>query len=185
LSSKSTFSNSTSRSYAMALYELSKENSELNQTEDSIKGLQGLLKTNNDFKAIITDPTVTKESKGKIVSEIAEKNNFSKTAKNFLGFIAIKNRLFFLDKIIESFLSFLSKSKGESKVSLVSSKELSTEELKKIQDELSKNFESKLNIDYKYDPSLLGGLIIQIGSIMIDTSIKTKLKKLERNMVEA
>ena len=65
MSSKSTFSNSTSRSYAMALYELSKENSELNQTEDSIKGLQGLLKTNNDFKAIITDPTVTKESKGK------------------------------------------------------------------------------------------------------------------------
>ena len=56
---------------------------------------------------------------------------------------------------------------------------------KKIQDELSKDFKALLNINYEYDPNLIGGLIIQIGSVMIDTSIKTKLKKLEKNMMEA
>ena len=56
---------------------------------------------------------------------------------------------------------------------------------KKIQNELSKDFKSTLNIDYEYNPDLIGGLIIQIGSVMIDTSIKTKLKKLEKNMIEA
>ena len=68
---------------------------------------------------------------------------------------------------------------------LISSKKLSTEEQNKIQNELSEDFKSKINIDYEYDPSLIAGLIMQVGSIMIDTSIKTKLKKLEKNMIEA
>ena len=62
---------------------------------------------------------------------------------------------------------------------------MSIEEKQKINDELSKDFKSQLNIDYKHDPDLIAGLIIQIGSVMVDTSIKTKLKKLEKNMLEA
>ena len=96
-----------------------------------------------------------------------------------------KNRLFYLDKIIESFLNLTSNNKGELKASLISSKKLSIEEQDKIKNELSKDFKSQLNINYKYDPSLIAGLIIQIGSVMIDTSIKTKLKRLEKNMVGA
>ena len=56
---------------------------------------------------------------------------------------------------------------------------------KKIQNELSKDFKSPLNINFEYDPDLIAGLIIQIGSVMVDTSIRTKLKKLEKNMIEA
>ena len=63
------------------------------------------------------------------------------------------------------------------------SKKLSKDEQKKIQNDLSNNFKSSLNLDYIYDPDLIAGLIIQIGSVMIDTSIKTKLKKLEQNML--
>ena len=98
--------------------------------------------------------------------------------------MAIKNRLFFLDKIVESFLNLVSKNKGELKAKIISSKKLSIDEQKKIELELSKNFQSKLKIHYEYDPNLIGGLIIQVGSIMVDASIKTKLKKLEKNMLE-
>ena len=73
----------------------------------------------------------------------------------------------------------------ELKAKLVSAKKLSNEELKKIEIELSKDFKSQLNIDYKYDPNLIAGLIIQVGSVMVDTSIKSKLKQLEKNMIEA
>ena len=76
-------------------------------------------------------------------------------------------------------------SKGELKAKLLSSKELSKAELEKIRNELSKDFKSPIKIDYKYDPDLIGGLIIQVGSVMVDTSIKTKLKQLEKNMIEA
>jgi len=185
LSSKSTFSDSTSNSYALALYELSKDSSELEKVEENIKALDSLLKNNSNFEEMVLNPTVSKEDKKNVISKIADQNNFSEIVKKFLGFVCIKNRLFFLDKILESFLNLISKSKGELKAKLISSKELSEEEQKKITNELSKDFKSTLNIDYKYDPSLIAGLIIQVGSIMVDTSIKTKLKKLEQNMLEA
>ena len=185
MSSKSTFSNSTSKSYAIALYELSKENSELDKVESEMKKLNKLLDSSADFKEMILNPAVAKDDKKNVIFKIADQNNFSETFKKFLGFIAIKNRLFFLGKIIESFLNLVSNNKGELKAKLVSSKKLSIEEQKKIQSELSKDFKSSLNIDYKYDPDLIAGLIIQVGSVMVDTSIKAKLKKLEKNMIEA
>jgi len=185
LSSKSTFSNSTSQSYAIALYAIAKENAEINKIEDEMKSLKKLLRESIDFKEMILSPAVTKEDKKNVIYSIADNNNFSKTIKNFLGLVSIKNRLFFLEKIIESFLNLVSNNKGELKAKLISSKKLSTEEQNKIQSDLSSDFKSQLNIDYKYDPSLIGGLIIQVGSIMVDTSIKNKLKKLEQSMVEA
>ena len=185
MSSKSIFTNSTSRSYALALYELVKENSELTKAEEAIKSLKQLLNESSDFKEMILSPTVAKENKQNVIFEIANKNSFSETLKNFLGYLTIKNRLFFLEKIIDSFLNLVSINKGELKASLVSSKKLSKEEKEKIENELSKDFKSKLNINYKYDPNLIGGLTIQVGSVMVDTSIKTKLKKLEKNMLEA
>ena len=185
MSPKSSFSNSTSRSYAIALYELSKENSELNKVEDGVKSLNQLLSESPNFKEMILSPVVEKEDKRNIMFTIADQNNFSGILKKFLGFLATKNRLFFLDKVIESFLNLVSNNKGELKAKIVSSKKLSTGEQKKIQNELSEDFKSQLNINYEYDPDLIAGLIIQIGSVMIDTSIKTKLKKLEKNMIEA
>ena len=185
MSSKSTFSNSTSTSYALALHELSKENAELDKVEIGMKSLKQLLNTSSDFKEMILSPTVSKEDKKNVVLAIANQNNFSETLKKFLGFVAIKNRLFFLNKIIESFLNLVSNNKGELTAKLVTSKKLSTQEQSNIQNELSKDFKSPLNIDFKYDPDLIAGLIMQVGSVMIDTSIKTKLKKLEKNMLEA
>ena len=185
MSSKATFSNSTSKSYALAFYEISKENSQLDTAESEMRSFHQLLKESFDFKEMILSPTVTKDEKKNVILLIASKNNFSETLKKFLGFIALKNRLFFLEKIINSFLNLLSKNKGELKAKLISSKELSIQDQEKIQRELSVDFKSQLKIDYRYDPSLIGGLIIQIGSVMVDTSIKNKLKKLEKNMLEA
>ena len=184
MSSKSTFSNSTSKSYALALYELAKENSELNKVEDGMNGIKVLLNESSDFKEMILNPMVTKEDKKNVIFAIGDQNQFSETLKKFLGFVAIKNRLFYLSKIIESFLRLVSNSKGELRAKLISSKKLSTEEQKKIQNELSEDFKSPLKIDYKHEPDLIAGLTIQVGSVMVDNSIQTKLKKLEKNMVE-
>ena len=185
MSAKSTFSNSTSLSYALALYEIAKENSELDKVEMEMKSLNVLLKESPDFKEMILSPTVAKEDKKNVIFKLSEQNSFSENLKKFLSFIAIKNRLFYLSNIIESFLNLVSKSKGELKAKLISSKKLSPEEREKIKNELSKDFKSSLNLEYKYDPDLIAGLTIQIGSIMIDTSIKTKLKKIEKSMIEA
>ena len=185
MSSKSTFSNSTSKSYAVALYELAKENSELNSTEDGMNSLKTLLNDSSDFKEMILSPTVGREEKNKVMFGIASQYNFPQILKKFLGFITTKNRLFFLGKIIDSFLNITSIGRGELKAKLVSSKQLSKKELENIKNELSKDFKSPIKVDYIYDPNLIAGLIIQVGSVMVDTSIKSKLKQLEKNMVEA
>jgi len=133
LSSKSTFSNSTSKSYALALYELSKESSELDKIEQEMKSLEHLLKESSDFKEMILNPTIAKEDKENVISSLADQNNFSKILKNFLGFVATKNRLFYLSNIVESFLNLVSNNKGELKAKLISSRELSSNEQQKIQ----------------------------------------------------
>ena len=184
MSSKSTFSNSTSKSYALALYELARENSELDKIQDEINGLKVLLNKSPDFKRMILNPTVSKEEKNKVINQMSDKYNFCQTLKKFLGFLTVKNRLFFLNQIIDSFSDLVSSSKGELKAKLLSSKKLSKAELEKICGELSKDFQSPIKIDYKYDPDLIGGLVIQVGSVMVDTSIKSKLRQLQKSMIE-
>ena len=88
------------------------------------------------------------------------------------------------EKIIEDFLDTCSKNRGEIKADLSSSKELNDTDISKIKEELASNFGANINLNYKYDPSLIGGLIIKVESTMIDTSIKSKLKQLEKKMVE-
>jgi len=185
LSSKSTFSNSTSKSYALALYELAKDNSELNKIEDEMNGLKVLLSENANFKEMILNPTIKKEEKSKVIIKMTDQYSFCQTLKKFLGFLTIKNRLFFLNQIIDSFLDLASSSKGELKAKLLSSKKLSKTELEKIRNELSKDFQSPIKIDYKHNPDLIVGLVIQVGSVMVDTSIKSKLRQLQKSMIEA
>ena len=185
MSSKSTFTNSTSRSYALAIYELAQENSELNEVENGMNSLKELLNKSSDFKEMILNPIVTKEEKNNVITEIINRSSFCETLKKFLGFLINKNRLFYLNQIIDSFLNFVSTKKGELKAKLLSSKKLTAEELEKIRNELSKDFKSPIKIDYKHDPDLIAGLVIQIGSMMVDTSINSKLRQLEKNMIEA
>ena len=109
MSSKSTFSNSTSKSYALALYELAKENSELDEVEKEMNSLSGLIDDSSDFKEMILSPIVAKEDKKNVIFTIADQNNFSKILKKFLGFIAINNRLFFFATKPKKFFKILEK----------------------------------------------------------------------------
>jgi len=103
--------------------------------------------------------------------------------KNFLCFLIAKRRLFFIKKILKNFINICSQKRGEVSAKLIAAKKLNENEVNKIKDELSENFATKVKLDYKYDPSLIGGLIIQVGSVMIDTSIQSKLKQLENKMI--
>ena len=96
-----------------------------------------------------------------------------------------KRRIFFISKIFQSFLSIASIKKGELKAYLVSSKNLTSEELENLNKDLSQSLSASIALDYKVDENLIGGLKMQIGSLMIDTSIQSKLKKYEKIMLEA
>ena len=96
-----------------------------------------------------------------------------------------KRRLFYVEKILKDFIETCSKKRGEIKAELTAAKELTENEINSIKEDLSKSFSSKIKLNYKYDPNLVGGLIVQVGSTMVDTSIKNKLQQIENKMVEA
>ena len=102
-----------------------------------------------------------------------------------LNFLITKRRFFFVEQILKSFVETCSKKRGELKAELKSAKELSNEEIQNITNELTQNFSSKIKLNYKHDKSLIGGLIVQVGSTMVDTSIKNKLQQIENRMIEA
>ena len=176
---------SSPNSYSQALYELSKEDNSLEIIEKEISAILKLLLENKDFKRLIKDPTIKDKELSSTINAISDKFGFNSLLIKFLNFLIIKRRFFYLEHILKDFLSICSKRRGEVSAKLLSSKDLSESEINKIKEELSKNFASNINLSYKFDPSLIGGLVIQIGSIMIDTSIKNKLQQIENKMVEA
>ena len=178
------FSTETSDRYALALFELSEENSKLDIVEKNIGELLELYNSDDDIQNFIKNPTETIDDQLNLVSKISEIMKFDLNLKNFLSFLVTKRRIFFLKKIINSFLKLCSNKRGELTANLISSKKLSNEELKNISLELSKSIGSKITFNYKVDEELIGGLKIQLGSLMIDSSIKNKLKKYEQLMIE-
>ena len=110
---------------------------------------------------------------------------FNELLKKFLGFIITKRRFFYVEKILNDFLNICSNSRGEIQAELSAAKDLNESEINNIKNELSNTFGSNIKLNHTYDPSLIGGLIIKVGSIMVDTSIKNKLQQIEKKMIEA
>ena len=184
MSSNRSFSTETSERYARALFELAKEDSNLINIEKNMKELLKIFKLNKEFQNFIKNPTQSINNQLLAVNKISEAMTFSKSLKNFLSLLVVKRRIFFLNKIITSFLKLSSIKRGEINAELTSSKTLSNEELKKINEELSKSIDSEIKFDYKVDKDLIGGFKIQLGSLMIDTSIKNRLRKIKQTMLE-
>ena len=185
MSKNNTFSDTAASRYSLALYELAEENKSVKEIEDQSSALIKLIDESKDFKSMIRNPTNKKEDQISIINKISEHYNFNNLLKNFLCFLTTKRRLFFVEKILKNFIETCSKKRGEIVAKLTAAKELNDNEVNKIKEELTKNFSSKIKLQYKFDPSLIGGLIIQVGSTMIDTSIKNKLQQLENKMIEA
>ena len=178
------FSNETSERYALALYELSIEKNLVEDTETSVNKLIKVYENSEEFRNFIQNPTNSLNDQGQAMEKLSEIMNFSKIMNNFLQVLVFKRRLFFIYKIMNNFLKISSKNKGQEEAILTSSKKLNIEELKKISEDFSKALGKKINLDFKYDEKLIGGLKIQIGSLMIDTSIKNKLKKYQQILTE-
>jgi F-type H+-transporting ATPase subunit delta len=184
MSANKSFSIEASERYSRALFEVAQEASDLEKIENDIKNFASLMNNSLEIKNFIHNPTQSKENQNNVIKLLAEKLNFSKNLKNFMFLLIEKRRIFFIAKIIDSFLKLCSQKRGEVKASLISSKELSEVEIENISKDLSSTMGSTIKFDYKVDKELIGGLKLQLGSYMIDTSIKNKLNKYEQKMLE-
>ena len=184
MSSNKSFSTETSERYSRALFEVSKEATDLEKIETDIKSFKSLLENSMEIKNFFSNPTQSINNQKNVIDLLSKKFNFSKNLNNFFSLLIEKRRIFFVSKIIDSFLKLCSIKRGEVKASLISSKELSESELQSISRDLSSSMGSTVKLDYKIDKELIGGLKLQLGSFMIDTSIRNKLRKFEQQMIE-
>ena len=179
------FSDTSANRYSLALYELASEANSLSKIEENSHALLKLISSSKDFNNLIKDPTVTRDSLNQVIEKITDNFSLEVLFKNFLSFLILKRRFFYVQQILKNFTEICSEKRGELKAEIKSAKNLTQDEINKITQELSNNFKSEIKLNYIHDQSLIGGLVVQIGSTMIDTSIKKKLQQLENKMIEA
>ena len=185
MSKNKDFSETSASRYSLALYELATEANLLNEIESHSNSVIDLITKSEDFRFLIKDPTNSKEEQLNTLNKITEQYKLNKLLNKFLSFLISKRRFFYVDKILKNFVEICSIKRGELKAELTSAKDLTENEINNIKEELTKNFSSKIKLNYKHDASLIGGLIVQVGSTMVDTSIKNKLQQIENRMIEA
>ena len=175
----------TKNSYSQALFELAKDNGSLEEIEDQVVGLVKLISQTSEFKELIKNPTNKLEDLQNVIQLISDKIKLNALLKKFLVFVISKRRFFYIEKILKDFLLICSNSRGEIQAELSAAKEMNEQEITKVKEDLDSNFGSNIKLNYKHDPSLIGGLVLKVGSTMVDTSIKNKLQQIEKQMIEA
>lgn len=164
--------------YAKALFEQGLEVNKLDQIESELKQLQIYFQQNKALQEIAASPIIPCNLKKDVMSEISQKSKFSIEVEGFLSVVNENNRLAYLNDMIECFYGFLAIHRGQLSAEVSAAIELRKNQLDEIKLVLDKKFDADIQIQQKIDASLIGGLVVRIGSYMFDNSIKSKLNNL-------
>ena len=161
------------------MFELADEQGVLDQVASDLDRLDQAIHESPELARLIASPVVTREQQGSAVEAIATKLDLNESTKKFLGVLAAKRRLFALPSIVVSFRAMLAAKRGEVQAEVVSAVKLDKKQIKSLQDTVTKHTGKKVQLQAKVDPSLLGGLVVTVGSLQVDASVKRKLQQLD------
>ena len=173
---------SLSGRYATALFELARDSKALPQVEANLATVRQLLDGSSDFALLTTSPLISRNDAAKAVAATAAELKLDATTANFLGVLAQNRRLNQLPAIIRSFRLLAAQHRGETTAEVTSAHPLDADQVDQLKQQLRTRIGRDVNVDLSVDPSLLGGLVVKIGSQMIDSSIKTRLNSLAHAM---
>ncbi|WP_299926348.1 F0F1 ATP synthase subunit delta [uncultured Pelagimonas sp.] len=170
--------------YATAIFEIVQENKNLPKLEANLDDLSAALDDSADLRELISSPVFSREEQGQAVSAIANKMGLIPAVTNALGLMAEKRRLFVLPQLIAVLRDMLAEEKGEVTADVASATALSDAQAVKLAETLKASVGKDVKINATVDESLIGGLVVKVGSKMIDTSIRSKLNSLQNAMKE-
>ena len=168
--------------YASALFELADEGKQLDGVAGDLGSLRKALDESADLKRLINSPILGRDVQGKAMAAIAQALKLAPLTSNFISLVASKGRLAALPAMINAFLAELSRRRGETTADVVSATPLSEQQQAKLAEVLRGMVGSKVTINARVDRDILGGLIVKVGSRMFDSSIRTKLQRLQLAM---
>jgi F-type H+-transporting ATPase subunit delta len=173
------------RRYAEALFDLAKDAGSLETVEGDLKTLGAAMTASADLSGFLKSPVYDAEDKGAAMAAIAEKSGASDLTRNFIGLVARNNRLFALDGMIIAFAECLAEHRGEVRAEAVSAAPLNDDQIRRLRGEIEGVIGKAVNLTTRVDADLLGGLVVKVGSKMIDSSLRTKLNRLKTKLKEA
>ncbi|MCR9254504.1 MAG: F0F1 ATP synthase subunit delta [Alphaproteobacteria bacterium] len=168
--------------YASALYELADQNKVLDQVADDLRALRAMMAESDDLTRVVRSPVISREDQAKGLAAVLDKAGAQDLVKKFVGTVAMNRRLFALDAMIKAFLAELAKRRGEVTAEVTSAVPLSDAQVAAVTDALKGALGAKIAVEQKTDAALIGGMVVRVGSRLIDFSIRTKLQRLQHAM---
>jgi F-type H+-transporting ATPase subunit delta len=172
--------------YATALYDLAESQGVLDQVADDLRSIAEMIDGSDDFERMIRSPIVSRRQQSKAILAVLDKTGISGIARSFVGVAATNRRLFALPDIITDYLAILAGKRGEVMAQVTSAQALTNvqqaELTKALNEAIGQPGGDKVTIKSTVDPDLLGGLVVKLGSRMVDSSLRTKLQHLQLAM---
>ena len=172
------------RPYASALFEVASDQKAVAKIETALDTLGALIGESADFRRFLRTPVITHDEKAPVVDAILEKAGAEPIIANFIKTVAKHGRLFALPQMISAFKELSAEARGEMTAEVTSAAPLSKAQLKTLADTLKSEIGKTVTLDTHVDPDLIGGLVVKVGSRMIDSSLRTKLTAMKIAMKE-
>ncbi len=164
--------------YAGALFELAEQGGLLDRVAADLADLGAMIRESDDLSRLIGSPLVLRADQARGMGGIVEKAEMSSLVRDFVGVVAGNGRLFALSAMIAAFHKRLARERGEVQARIISASALSGKQTANIVEALKKAVGAAVDLETKVDPGILGGLIVRVGSRMVDNSVGSKLERL-------
>ncbi|HXV23274.1 MAG TPA: F0F1 ATP synthase subunit delta [Alphaproteobacteria bacterium] len=168
--------------YAAALFELADQRKELDQVANDLVSLRAAILESADLQRLLSSPLLDRIEQARALAALLEQMGMGPTVRNFVAVVARNRRLFALKSMADAFLADLARRRGEVRAEVVSARPLSEAQQQKLVEALRRATGGKVVVETAIDRSLIGGLVVRLGSRQIDTSLKTKLLRLQLAM---
>ena len=168
--------------YANALFELADEQGALDPVRDDLASLKTMIREAPDFARVLTSPVVGRDEQIAAVDAVMERAGIGDLTRRFVNVVGRNRRLFALTGMIEVYRALLAARRGEIAAEVISAQALSETQREALQQALMRSVGANVSIDARVDPGILGGLVVKVGSRMVDSSLRTKLDKLQISM---
>ena len=168
--------------YAAAVYDIAETAGSLDAVADDLRAIRRMIDESADLRRMIASPVVDRGGQSKAMRALLEAARANELTQRFVGVISDNRRLFVLPAIIDAYLRQLAARRGEVVAHVTSAKPLSPAQVDQVTENLRRSLGSKVMVDLKVDPDLIGGLVVRVGSKLVDDSLRTKLMRLQLAM---
>jgi len=170
--------------YASALFELASEERAIDQVKADLDRFDALIGDSSDLRRLVRSPAFTAEAQSRALAAVLEKAGIAGLAGRFLQVVSSNRRLFAVQDMIKGFRALVAQHKGEVSAEVTLAERPSDQHLDAIKSALNTITKKDVQVDVKVDPSIIGGLIVKLGSRMVDSSLRTKLNSIKHAMKE-